>query len=145
MMNMISRQLVKHQASNEASIVLGDFNSKWASAFTHRGVKALNSWAEAAGLANGQYEVAMTLKLQLLTRVTSDGGTWIDDILHTDRQNKIHCIGAHTVQGSAWMTISDHSLIWAHYVLPSIHAPTTTPPVKVAPRNLSIFLSLMRS
>ena len=33
------------------------------------------------------------------------------------------------------MNISDHSLIWAHYVLPSVRAPTTTPLVKVAPRE----------
>ena len=97
MINTISRQLVKHQTSNEATIVLGDFNSKWGVEATHRGDKALNSWAEAAGLVNGPYEVAKTLNLQLLTRVTIEGGIWIDYILHTDRQNNIKCIGVHTV------------------------------------------------
>ena len=95
---------------------------------TYRGDKALNNWAEAAGLVNGPYEVAKTLSLRLLTRATSEGGTWIDHILRTDRQNNIKCTGAHTVEGSAWMTISDN-------VLPSVHAPITTPLVKVAPRE----------
>ena len=75
MMNTISRQLVKHQASNETTIVLDDFNSKWGNGATHRGDKALNSWAEAVSLVNGPCEVAKTLNLQLLTRVTSEGGT----------------------------------------------------------------------
>ena len=71
----------------------------------------------------------------MLTRVTSEGGTWIDHILNTDRHNNIHCIGAFTVQGSARISISDHSLIWAHYIFPSVHASTTTPMVNVGPRK----------
>ena len=59
-MNTISQQLVRHQASNDVPIVLGDFNSKWGSEAMRRGDKALASWAEAAGLANGLYKIAKT-------------------------------------------------------------------------------------
>ena len=89
--------------------------------------------AEASGLVNGPLAVATTLKLQMLARVTSEGGTWIAHILHTDRHNNIHCIGANTLQGSEWMTISDHSLIWTRYILHSVHASTTTLLAKVLP------------
>ena len=99
------------------------------------GDKDLVSWTDAAGLANGPYMLAATLQMQLLIRVTSEGCTWIDHILHTDRHNNIHCTGAHTVQGSAWLTISDHSPIWADYLLPSGHDPTTTSRMKAAHRE----------
>ena len=51
------------------------------------------------------------------------------------RHNNIQCIGAYTVQGSTWLAISDHLPLWAHDVLPSVHAPTATPLAKVAPRE----------
>ena len=53
----ISQPLVKHQASNEASIVMGDFHSKWKLEASHRGDKAFNSLAESARLSNGPSEV----------------------------------------------------------------------------------------
>ena len=89
MMNMVSQQLVKHQKPNAATIVTGDFNSKWGLDAQHSSDKAFNSWAEAAGLVNGAYEVVTALKIPLLTKSKRDGGTWIDHLLHTYRQNNI--------------------------------------------------------
>ena len=81
MLATISQQLVQHEASNEASIVMVDFNSKYG---LLAALRAFNNWAEAASLANGPYKVATTFNIQLLTRVGSEGGAWIYYILHTD-------------------------------------------------------------
>ena len=43
MMNMISHQLVKHQASNAASIVTGDFNSNRGLEAKHMAIKHFNA------------------------------------------------------------------------------------------------------
>ena len=66
-----------------------------------------------------------------MTSATIEKGTLIDHCLHTDCQQNIPYVGVCTVLGSAWMIILDHSLIWAHYVLPSVQ----TPLVKVAARE----------
>ena len=133
-MNTISQQLVKHQSSNAPTIVLGEFNSKWGQD-GHRGDKAFHNWTVSAGLVNGAYDVFTALKLPLVARSSGDGGTWIDHLLHTDVYNNIFCVGAFTVQGSLWITISDYSLIWGHYVLPTVHDSTNTPLVTLAPRE----------
>ena len=79
--------------------------------------------------------MATALKLPLLTRITREGGTWIDHLVHTDRQNNILCVGTYTIQGSLWMTISHHSLVWGDYVLQTAQDSINTPLVTVAPRE----------
>ena len=83
----------------------------------------------------GASAVSTELQIPLLTRISREGGTCIDRLLHTDRHNNILCVGAFTVQGSLWMTISDHSPIWGHYVLPVVHDSINTPLVTVAQRE----------
>ena len=114
-------------------MVLGDFSSRWGQDALTRQDRALNAWAEEAGLVNGGYELVRSQEFSIVTRSNIKGGNWIDHILHFSRQQNIDCVGIYTAIGAAWATVSDHHPLWARYVLPSVHDSIDTPSVKTAP------------
>ena len=129
-------QLAKQQANHgNATMVVGNFNSRWGQDALTRQDRALNEWAEEAGSVNGGYELAQRQEFPIVTWSNFKGGHWIDHILHFSRHQNIECVGVYTAIGAAWATVSDRHLLWGRYVLPSVHDAINTPSVKTAVRE----------
>ena len=136
LMDCAMAQIVKQQANHgNATMIVGDFNCKWGADAVTRQDRALNAWAEDAGMVNGGYELARSQKFPIVTRSNTTGGNWIDHMLHFSRHQNIECVGVFTAMGAAWATVSDHHPLWGRYVLPSVHDAIHTPTVKTAIRE----------
>ena len=57
---------------------------------TTRQEKALNAWAEEAGLVNGGFG---SRNIPIVTRSNLNGGNWIDHMLHFSRHQNVECVG----------------------------------------------------